>query len=224
MPRENSGQHNTENHPEALIHGNSRMAEVIRTHDWSLSPLGAIEDCSEALLLSANLMLSCAFPSLVFWGKELVQLYNDAFIPLLAERHPSGLGQKARECWFDAWQIVGPNLRRVMHDRETVYYENTVVPIIRDGKLQDIRWTYSYSPIFGSRGDVLGVLVICQDITLQVRAAQDLKESEARATRVLQSIGDAVIVTDAETRITRMNAVAEQLTGWKIAEAYGQPL
>jgi PAS domain S-box-containing protein len=111
-----------------------------------------------------------------------------------------------------------------MDDRETVYYENTIVPIVRDGKLQDIRWTYNYSPIFGSDGHVLGVLVICQDITRQVSAAQQLKESEARATRVLQSIGDAVIVTDANTRITRMNSVAEQLTGWKIAEANGELL
>jgi hypothetical protein len=98
MRRETSDRHKTESNPEGLIHGNSRMAEVIRTHDWSLTPLGPIEDWSENLLFSANLMLACAFPSLVFWSEELVQLYNDAFIPLLAERHPSGLGQTAQEC------------------------------------------------------------------------------------------------------------------------------
>ncbi|WP_260740478.1 PAS domain-containing sensor histidine kinase [Tunturiibacter lichenicola] len=181
-------------------------------------------DWSEGLLSSVNLMLACAFPSLVFWGEELVQLYNDAFIPLLSERHPSGLGQKAEECWSDAWQIVGPNLRRVMDDRETVYHRNAIVPIIRDGRLQDIRWTYSYSPIFGSDGAVLGVLVICQDITREVGAAQDLRESETRASRILQSIGDAVIVTDPATRVTQMNSVAEQLTGWKLGEAKGELL
>jgi PAS domain S-box-containing protein len=224
MSNENSSNGKTSRTQHQMILGKSQMAGLVRAHEWSSTPLGRIENWSENLLCSVNLMLACAFPSLVFWGRELVQLYNDAFIPLLAERHPSGLGQTARECWSDAWQIVGPNLHRVMNDQETVYQENTIVPIIRDGRLQDIRWTYSYSPIFGSGGDVLGVLVICQDITLQINAAQDLRESEARATRVLQSIGDAVIVTDADTRITRMNAVAEQLTGWKIAEAYGQPL
>jgi hypothetical protein len=75
-----------------LIHGNSLMAALIRAHDWSLSPLGSLELWSENLLCSVNLMLACAFPSLVFWGKELVQLYNDAFIPLLAERHPTRSG------------------------------------------------------------------------------------------------------------------------------------
>jgi len=157
--------------PEGLIRSKNRMAELVRAHDWSSTPLGPIEDWSETLLLSANLMLACAFPSLVFWGKELVQLYNDAFIPLLAERHPSGLGQTAQECWWDAWQIVGPNLKRVMNEGETVFHENTVVPIVRDGRLQDIRWTYSYSPIFGAYGDALGVLVVCQDITREMSAA-----------------------------------------------------
>jgi PAS domain S-box-containing protein len=224
MPSDTPGHPTTKSKPEGLINGKGRMAELIRAHDWSSTPLGPIDDWSESLLLSTNLMLSCAFPSLVFWGKELVQLYNDAFIPLLAERHPSGLGQIAQSCWSDAWQIVGPNLKRVMDSGETVYYENVIVPIIRDGRLQDIRWTYNYSPISGSAGDVLGVLVICQDITREVAAAQDLRDSEARASRVLQSIGDAVIVTDADTRVMRMNSVAEQLTGWTEEVARGELL
>jgi PAS domain S-box-containing protein len=139
----------------------------------------------------------------------------------VAARH-SPLPTALRES--DAWQIIGPNLERVMVGRETVYYENALVPIMRDGRIQDISWTYSYSPIFSSDGDVLGVLVICQDVTRGLTAVQDLRDSEARALRVLQSIGDAVIVTDAETRITRMNSVAEQLTGWTMEDARGEPL
>jgi hypothetical protein len=131
-----------------LIPGNSEMADRIRAHDWAATPLGAIENWSESLLCSVNLMLACAFPSLVFWGSELVQLYNDSFIPLLAERHSSGLAQTAERCWSDAWHIVGPNLERVMVGRETVYHKNALVPIMRDGRIQDIRWTYNYSPIF----------------------------------------------------------------------------
>ena len=154
------------------------MAELIRTRDWTLTPLGPLEGWSEALLLCANLMLSCAFPSLVFWGKESVQLYNDAFVPLLAERHPSGLGQTARECWWDAWETVGPNLERVMNDGETVFHQNALVPIVRDGRLQNIWWTYSYSPIFGAGSEALGAFVVCQDITREVTAAQELRKSE----------------------------------------------
>src|SRR6201992_2204620 len=131
-----SNRKQTDSIPNELILGKSQMAGLVRAHDWSSNPLGNIEDWSESFLCSVNLMLACAFPSLVFWGRELVQLYNDAFIPLLAERHPSGLGQTAQECWSDAWQIVGPNLYRVMEDGAAVYHENAIVPIVRDGTLQ----------------------------------------------------------------------------------------
>ncbi|MGZ8270144.1 MAG: PAS domain S-box protein, partial [Methylophilus sp.] len=51
-----------------------------------------------------------------------------------------------------------------------------------------------------------------------------LQDSEERLAVTLNSIGDAVIATDTETRITCLNPVAEKLTGWTLAEALGRPV
>jgi PAS domain S-box-containing protein len=65
---------------------------------------------------------------------------------------------------------------------------------------------------------------IVQDITERKQAEQAVRESEARYRATLYSIGDAVIATDAESRVIGMNPVAERLTGWLEAEAEGKPL
>jgi two-component system, cell cycle sensor histidine kinase and response regulator CckA len=58
----------------------------------------------------------------------------------------------------------------------------------------------------------------------QASAAERLAEAAARLRTTLTSIGDAVIVADEAGRVTLMNGVAEELTGWKAEEATGRPV
>ncbi|MBI4978025.1 MAG: PAS domain S-box protein [Spirochaetes bacterium] len=67
----------------------------------------------------------------------------------------------------------------------------------------------------------LFIIVLRRQVT---RAVRDLAEREQNLATTLHSIGDAVIVADAGGSVTRMNPVAEHLTGWKVTEARGRPL
>ena len=68
------------------------------------------------------------------------------------------------------------------------------------------------------------VLSSINDITERKKMEEALRESEKRWATTLASIGDAVISTDIEGRITFMNAVAETLTGWELAETSTKPV
>ena len=196
---------------------------MFREHAWTDTPLGPIDGWSETLMTTVNQLLLSPFPTTAFWGQELSLLYNDAYRPFLGKRHPASLGCSAREVWHEAWPIVGAAVEAALVQGTPSDFKNFLIPIDVDGILEDRYWTLCYYPIY-ERGAIAGVAQTIFDSTSEVLAERSLRESREESTRVLQSIGDAVIVTDAETRVTRMNPVSEKLTGWSLEEAKGRPL
>ena len=104
-------------------------------------------------------------------------------------------------------------LERIKRGELIEHYET--VRRRKDGSFLDVSLTVS--PIFDAKGNVVGASKVARDITLQ-------KREQERWRITLASIGDGVIATDADGRITFMNRVAEQLTGWPSARAAGVPL
>ncbi len=205
------------------IVGSSETSALVREYDWSATALGPIDAWSPEVVAIVNLTLCSAMPTRLLWGSELILIYNDAYSEFAGARHPAALGKPAREVFSEAWHVVGPQIESVFTSGVTGYYDKLLVPIARNDQVQQSYLTYSYSPVYQD-GHIVGVFGTLQDATAEVTTASQLLESEARASRILQSIGDAVIVTDAESHVMRMNAVAETLTGWRQEEALGRPL
>lgn len=90
------------------------------------------------------------------------------------------------------------------------------------GKL--IHASVTVSPVYDATGQVMGASKVLRDMTAQVEAQREIAEQRERLRITLQSIGDAVLTTDADGRVSYLNPVAEKLTGWTAAEAYGQPM
>ncbi len=205
------------------IIGKGEMVELVRAYDWSSTPLGPIEGWSKELITIVNLTLASSSPARTMWGPELILIYNDAYRPIPGPRHPWALGKSAREVYKESWPVVGPLLEKAIETGETLFYEKLLVPLPTTSGMQDSYLNYSFNPIFED-GKIAGLFGPLHDVTGEVTATRQLRESEARASRILQSIGDAVIVTDADARVMTMNHVAEMLTGWELAEAKGQLL
>ena len=127
----------------------------------------------------------------------------------MVDKHPEGLGQLARECWKEAWDLVADQTRSVMECGQPVFCENRLVPVERNGRLEDVYWTYSYSPIFGASGKTEGVMVTCQDVTNAFVSARLLAESTDELKQVLEATNDAVVSVDRDWRMTYFNPKAE---------------
>ena len=158
------------------IIGEGEMAQLIRAFDWSAGPLGSVATWSNTLVTTVNLLLASRHPMFLWWGPDLIQFYNDGYRPSIrADKHPAAVGQRGMECWPEIWPIIGPQIDAVMARGESTWNTNQLVPINRNGKLEEVYWTYSYSPVRDERGAVQGTLVVCSETTEQVLSERRLR-------------------------------------------------
>jgi PAS domain S-box-containing protein len=152
------------------------MAELTRAFAWAETPLGPVETWSDTLVTTVNLLLASRHPMFLWWGPNLIQFYNDGYRPSIrADKHPSALGQRGLDCWPEIWPIIGPQIDSVMSQGESTWNINQLVPINRNGKLEEVFWTYSYSPVRDKDGSVQGTLVVCSETTEQVLSERRLR-------------------------------------------------
>jgi len=166
-----------------FLAGGGSMGERIRTFPWAATSLGEPRSWPQALRTTVRILLTTGHPTMIFWGPDLACLYNDAFCRSLGpEKHPAILGAPGRQAWAEVWPVVGSQIEQVLRGEGAVWAENQRVPIIRFGELQEVYWTYSYSPIDEphSPHGVGGVLVTCSETTEQVLAERKLTTERER--------------------------------------------
>ena len=178
-----------------LFAGPGEMRSLCRAFDWAASPLGPVQSWPVSLRTTVKTLLASRQPMLLFWGPDLIQFYNDDFRPSLGAggRHPRGLGARAREFWSDVWGIVGNEIEQVVRQGIATWHEDALVPIERNGRIEEVYWTYSYGPAYDDRGAVTGVLVVCQETTSRVLAS---RENE----RLLAAIASANVQLEERAR------------------------
>lgn len=147
------------------------MGDRVRQKDWAKTPLGPISAWPQSLVNMVNMLLNARFGMFLFWGPELIQFYNDAYMPSFGqgnEKHPDALGQRAVDCWKEIWFAIGPRIHKVMTEGIAVREDNHHLPIFRNGIYEDVYWTYSYSPVYDDNGNISGVLVVELETTHEV--------------------------------------------------------
>jgi hypothetical protein len=172
---------------ERVFPGDGEMAGRMRAVDWAATPLGPVSEWSEALRTTAGLVLHSRLPMVLWWGPELIQLYNDTYIPIPGAKHPKALAQPASECWTEVWPIIGPMIEAPYGGAPATTSDDLELLVDRRGFLEETHFRVAYSPVPDDSvpatrvGGVLATVVETTEQVYAQRTLRTLRELAARA-------------------------------------------
>jgi signal transduction histidine kinase/CheY-like chemotaxis protein len=157
------------------IAGGGEMGVLIRAMDWSRTPLGPVAAWPQSLRTAVGIMLSSRYAMFVWWGRELTNLYNDAYRLILGRKHPQSLGGSARKVWAEIWDLIGPRSEAVLERGESTFDDALLLVLDRFGYPEETYFTFSYSPIRDDDGDIGGLFCAVTEETQRVIGERRLR-------------------------------------------------
>ena len=151
--------------------GGGETGALIRSIDWTATPLGPMVDWPSSLRTLVEFVLANPAPTALLWGAGGTLIYNDGYALICGERHPHVLGGPLRDAWPEAWDFNGAMLADGLAGKPQVY-QNAHFVLMRDGESRDSWFDLYYAPVGADGGAYRGVLATVVEITDRVLAAR----------------------------------------------------
>jgi PAS domain S-box-containing protein len=208
----------------SFLQDGGEMGELTRKYNWSDTIVGSPEKWPQSLRSLVSLLLSSKFPMLLMWGEDLIQFYNDAFRPSLGNngKHPTALGQGAEECWAEIWDVISPSIYQVLEGKGACWNENQLIPIYRNGRMEDVYWTYSYSPAYDEAGSIVGVLVVCHETTSTVLNLQQINIAKSKVEESERNLRNIILQAPVAMSILRGEDHVVEIANDRMFELWGK--
>jgi signal transduction histidine kinase len=159
---------------EFVLAGGGEMGARMRALDWTATPLGPVHAWPQSLRTCVRIILTSRQPMFVWWGTELINLYNDAYRSIVGGKHPTALGQPARVVWSEIWDQISPRAETAMRRNEGTYDEALLLIMERHGYPEETYYTFSYSPVPNDQGGTGGILCANTDDTRRIIGERQL--------------------------------------------------
>ncbi|CAN5310015.1 PAS domain-containing protein [soil metagenome] len=167
------------------------MNARIQAFDWAATPLGPRDAWSPSLNFAVALVVASRFPTALRWGRDMVLIYNDAYAPMLGERHPRVLGKSfAQAPPTSAADAEVPEQAILDGVSGGDIIEDLLLPTVHaDGTVTDGYFTIRLTPLPDPDAPtgVGGVLIALSETTRRVRAEQALRASDERYQLALEA-------------------------------------
>ena len=180
-----------------LFANGGEMGALMRTFEWSRTGVGHPSRWPRSLQTAVRIILTSRFAMFIWWGRELINLYNDPYRAFLGIKHPAALGKSARDVWAEIWDQIGPRTDAVLLRGESTYDESLLLVMARHGYLEETYFTFSYSPLPDDEGKVGGLFCAVREETEQVigerrlRLLRELASATAKSRTPGQVCGSA---------------------------------
>jgi PAS domain S-box-containing protein len=150
--------------PYPFLRGNGETAQRMRNFDWTSSPVGLPDQWPQELKTITSVVLHTALPMLIWWGKDGIQFYNDAYLQHFSSdnRYTGALAQAGARAWPETWQETKSLIDAVLSTGEPTNNE-VCITAYKDGKPEKVSWTFNYSAVLDATGNPAGVLVTCTE-------------------------------------------------------------
>ncbi|MDX9874247.1 MAG: PAS domain-containing protein [Spongiibacteraceae bacterium] len=205
-----------------FLSGGGCVGELMRTGDWSASPLGPPDTWPQSLRAVVSLLLNSEFPMFLAWGPELAFLYNDRYSAILGSKHPGALGRPFYEVWNEIWHDISPLIDAALAGNAS-FRENMPLLMRRNGYEEQTWFSFSYSPVRDETGAEAGMFCACTETTTQVLAERDrLAEAERLRQLFNQAPSFMAVVRGPDHIIELVNEAYRQLVGRE--ELTGRPV
>ncbi len=178
-----------------FLSGGGKMGELIRSKDWSETPLGSPDTWPQSLRTTVSLCLASNFPIAIAWGPHRVQIYNDGYWPITGDMHPNSMGQDFKKCWGSAWPVIGLAFEEAFLGA-TRFLENQRIILDRYGYSEETFFTFSFSPILDESGGVGGLFHPVIEQTQQTLAERRLNILPALANQTInaRTVNESIIL------------------------------
>ncbi|MGA8874016.1 MAG: ATP-binding protein [Candidatus Korobacteraceae bacterium] len=160
---------------DSLFSRGGEMGALMRAFNWSRTPVGPVSTWPQSLRTAVRIILTSRYAMFIWWGQELVNLYNDPYRDFLGVKHPAALGESAREVWAEIWDEIGPRTDAVLLRGESTFDQALLLLMERHGYLEETYFTFAYSPLPDDAGGIGGLFCAVTEETQQVIGERRLR-------------------------------------------------
>ena len=173
-----------------FLRSGDRMAPLIAAHDWSQSSVGPIDAWPSNLQMAVGMILRFPLPMALLWGEDGTLIYNEHYVEIAGQYHPTILGLPVKKAWPEAKEFNGHVLQTCLAG-EPLTFSRQELTLFRGGAAETAFFDLNYAPVPGPDGEPTGAIATVIEVTEAV-AMENSLIAETQTLETLNQVGAAL--------------------------------